>query len=1201
MKKLLYIILGVIIGASALTVSAQLRVFTAPQGGTGIGSATAGDVGDCLTVLDDSPFSYVFATCGSGSGDPFAWTVTSYGVSTSTRLGFLNGFLSTASSTIDSNLRITGNATATNATTTSLFSTTASTTNFFGADLSTCQSNNVLTWSNGRFGCETDDNTFPFTPDTNYGAVANATSTPIWFKLGLQASSTSHLVNFDATRSTTSYATTTSLFSTTASSTNLFTALFNGAGLSTCTGTNALTWSGGEFSCTAQPQGTVTTVTATTPIFSSGGATPNITWAGLATTSQPASSNLLVSNGGAGVYGVATSSLAVTSPITFSGTIGSQVGGAAGSFGCATCVLTSRALTIAGTAGQISSSAGSQDLSADRTWTLSLPSFVQITNLTVTNSTTTKATTTSATSTAFFSTRLDAITASSSVATTSQFFGAGLSSCTSNNVLTWSAGLFGCEADDAGSGAPDSKWATTTSTLNPNAIFASGGNNTLVGIGTSTPMHQLTVASTTGGQIGLSSGSGFSQWIIRNAGGFFYLATTTVAGTATSSFPALSINSNGIVQMSVSSTTIATTTSFFGANLTTCDATTGKLTWSGGTFSCGTDFNTLFSGSKWATTTTDSNAITTASASTVGIATTTPQWALQIASSTKSQLTLSDPSVLTNNHWSFRNAAGGLYVSTSSPTTFATSTIPAMFIDTNGIVRMVSASTTVLVVSSAGGTAGCATFSSTGLISNTGSACGSGGGTQGTFWATTTTPYLSIYPNGGTNVNVGVGTTTGVYTLTAASSSGPQIALSSSKGFSQWTLRNSSGNLYFSTTTTAGTATSTISALSIDTNGIVTIPSSLSLGTPLSATNGGTGLTALGAGVATWLGTPSSANLASAVTGETGSGALVFDTTPTFTTSALFPLGSVSVPGIAFTGDTNTGIWSPAAETIAFSTNAIEIARIDGNFDIGTTTDSGIANLTIASSTSLQLLLSSGKGFAQWGVRNAGGNLYFATTTVAGTATTTTAALSLMGSGKPGLSIGSTTPIATLSVNPVKGDYENQFVVGSSSATSIRIDNGGKIYVPSLTADAAAHTYTLCGEATTFELRLDTTTCVLSALKFKTNIADLDLGIKELMQVRPVVFNWKPTGDEKYDNNINIKHQQIGVIADEVEKIDSRLVTYDNQGEIKGFNYEFYTAWLTKAIQDIWQKVVGIDERVEKLEKENAELRARIEVIESKL
>jgi hypothetical protein len=55
----------------------------------------------------------------------------------------------------------------------------------------------------------------------------------------------------------------------------------------------------------------------------------------------------------------------------------------------------------------------------------------------------------------------------------------------------------------------------------------------------------------------------------------------------------------------------------------------------------------------------------------------------------------------------------------------------------------------------------------------------------------------------------------------------------------------------------------------------------------LPVANGGTGITSLGSGVATFLGTPSSANLAAAVTGETGSGALVFATSPTLVTPAL--------------------------------------------------------------------------------------------------------------------------------------------------------------------------------------------------------------------------------------------------------------------------------------------------------------------------
>jgi hypothetical protein len=50
----------------------------------------------------------------------------------------------------------------------------------------------------------------------------------------------------------------------------------------------------------------------------------------------------------------------------------------------------------------------------------------------------------------------------------------------------------------------------------------------------------------------------------------------------------------------------------------------------------------------------------------------------------------------------------------------------------------------------------------------------------------------------------------------------------------------------------------------------------------LPVANGGTGITSFGSGIATWLGTPSSANLAAAITDETGSGALVFASGPSF-------------------------------------------------------------------------------------------------------------------------------------------------------------------------------------------------------------------------------------------------------------------------------------------------------------------------------
>lgn len=70
-----------------------------------------------------------------------------------------------------------------------------------------------------------------------------------------------------------------------------------------------------------------------------------------------------------------------------------------------------------------------------------------------------------------------------------------------------------------------------------------------------------------------------------------------------------------------------------------------------------------------------------------------------------------------------------------------------------------------------------------------------------------------------------------------------------------------------------------------DSGGLINLSSEI-IGT-LPVSNGGTGITSLGTGVATWLGTPSSVNLAAAVTGETGSGALVFGTSPTLSGATL--------------------------------------------------------------------------------------------------------------------------------------------------------------------------------------------------------------------------------------------------------------------------------------------------------------------------
>jgi hypothetical protein len=222
---------------------------------------------------------------------------------------------------------------------------------------------------------------------------------------------------------------------------------------------------------------------------------------------------------------------------------------------------------------------------------------------------------------------------------------------------------------------------------------------------------------------------------------------------------------------------------------------------------------------------------------------------------------------------------------------------------------------------------------------------------------------------------------TGVGTLTAGTWSASTIAATrGGTGLTSFTV----GDLIYanSSTTLASLADVAVGSALIS-GGVGADPSwgKIGLATHVSGTlpvaNGGTGITSFGTGVATALGintgtagafvvnggalgTPSSGT----VTNLTGTASIningtVGATTPNtgaFTTLSATGVttvqaGTVSAPAITTSGDTNTGIFFPAADTIAFAEGGVEAMRIDSSANVGINTSALVGGNPVTSLT----------------------------------------------------------------------------------------------------------------------------------------------------------------------------------------------------------------------------------------------------------
>jgi hypothetical protein len=184
----------------------------------------------------------------------------------------------------------------------------------------------------------------------------------------------------------------------------------------------------------------------------------------------------------------------------------------------------------------------------------------------------------------------------------------------------------------------------------------------------------------------------------------------------------------------------------------------------------------------------------------------------------------------------------------------------------------------------------------------------------------------------------------------------------------------------------------------------------------------------------------------------------------------------------------------------------------------------------------------------------------------------------VLGSGRVG--IGTTSPFAKFAINPIAGDGAS-FIIGSSTATKLLVDNAGNVGLAttspwrtlSVVGTVAFNglTSSATGNAVCITAGKDITdagggTCTPSSERFKENIATLDTGsaLSTLSKLRVVSFDYKQGSFSPEESPA-----AIGLIAEEVEKVDKRLVDYGYDGRPLTLHFERITGLTVQGIQDL--------------------------------
>jgi hypothetical protein len=150
-----------------------------------------------------------------------------------------------------------------------------------------------------------------------------------------------------------------------------------------------------------------------------------------------------------------------------------------------------------------------------------------------------------------------------------------------------------------------------------------------------------------------------------------------------------------------------------------------------------------------------------------------------------------------------------------------------------------------------------------------------------------------------------------------------------------------------------------------------------------------------------------------------------------------------------------------------------------------------------------------------------------------------------------------------------------------------------------------------------------------SDARMKRDIQETDLGLNFINKLRPVSYFWKDGADTKLHYGLIAQEtkQAISEVKHangRTDEVDNVIVTHDHEVDRYGVRYSELISPLIKAVQELYNKLMGHDEqiatqarqiaskadqealnvansKIQKLEAENSELKVRLEKIEKML